>query len=101
MRLKLLIFSLGLMVMSLSAQIARAGAIRYAGKEIAKGTSGIAATAATGGEAVAGGVATVGKVTGGAVKTGGTATVRGMEATPGVVAHGTKTVAKKIWKAVW
>jgi hypothetical protein len=90
------------------AQDARAGAIRYAGKQLGKGTVAVAQTTSNAAQAAGGGVATAGKATGGALKTGTVAVGKGAKATPGLVAQGTTSmakatasVAKGLAKAIW
>jgi hypothetical protein len=87
---------------------AKAGAIRYVGGQVAKGSSAAVSAAASGGSTVAGGVATAGKSTGNILAKGADATADGaaavgkaVVATPGAVAHGTKAAAKSVWKAIW
>lgn len=86
----------------------QAGAVRYAGKEIAKGSTAVASAAASGGATVAGGVASAGHSTKGAmsgpasaVGNGATTVAKGVVATPGVVARGSKSAAKTIWHGIW
>ncbi len=90
MKRQLLAILLSAFALGLFTPTAHAGAIRAAGKGIAKGSSVVAKTAASGGEAVADGVGTAGKTTGGAVSTAVTA-----------VGHGAKTVGEKVWKVIW
>jgi len=75
-------------------QDAQAGAIRYAGKKLAKGTTTVAST-------TAGGVASAGKAAGGVVATGAGGFAKSVKATPGVLARGTKAAAKGMAKAIW
>jgi len=77
-----------------AAQDAHAGAIRFAGKKLAKGTTTVAS-------ATAGGVATAGKATGGVVATGAGGFAKGAKATPRLLARGTKAAAKGVAKAIW
>ena len=76
---------------------AEAGVIRFAGKKVGQG----ATATANGAQTAAGGVADAGKATGSAVKTGAVATAKGVAATPGLAAHGVKSAAKGISKAIW
>lgn len=101
MRLRILAVLFGALVLSWAVQDAQAGAIRYAGKQIGKGTVAVAQTTADVAGAAGSGVATVGKATGGAAKTGVVAVGSGAKATPGLVARGTKAVGKGIAKAIW
>jgi hypothetical protein len=83
------------------ARDAQAGAIRYTGKQIGKGTIAVAQTTSDAAQAAGGSVATAGKATGGALKTGTVAVGKGAKATPRLVARGTSTVAKGLAKALW
>jgi hypothetical protein len=94
---------------------AKAGAIRYAGKMIAKGTAVAAAATVAGGQAAADRVESAGQSTGSAgsavkhalvhvgqattngAKNGGAAIYYGTKRAPYTVAHG----AKSLWRAVW
>ena len=94
---------------------ARAGAIRYAGKMVVKGTAVAAAATASGGEAAVDKVqsavqatsnagssvkhvlAHASQVTTDGAKDGGAAVYYGAKRTPYEVAHG----AKSLWRAVW
>ena len=98
-----------------AAPMARAGAIRYAGKMIVKGTAVAAAATASGGEAavdkvqsagqatsnagssVKHALAHAGQVTTNGAKDGGAAVYYGAKRTPYEVAHG----ARSLWRAVW
>lgn len=108
MRLRVLVILLATVAFFWVAQDARAGAIRYAGKQIGKGTVAVAQTTSDAAQAAGGGVATAGKATGGALKTGAVAVGKGAKATPGVIAQGTASVAKgtasaaqRLAKAIW
>jgi hypothetical protein len=94
LRLRFLVMFLIALALSWGTQDAQAGAIRFAGKKLAKGTTTVAST-------TAGGVASAGKATGGAVATGAGGFAKGVKATPGVLARGTKAAAKGIAKAIW
>ena len=104
-KLKLLAIGLGALFLSWTAGYAHAGAIRYAGKQVTKGTvAAVQTTANAAGSAAgtaAGGAASVGRSAGGAIQTGASTVAKGAKATPGVVAKGGKALGKKIWKAVW
>ena len=101
MRFRILAVFLGALILSWAAQDAQAGAIRYAGKQIGKGTVVVAQTTADAAQATGSGVATAGKATGGVVKTGAVAVGSGAKATPGLVVRGTKALGKGIAKAIW
>ncbi len=101
MRFRILAVFLGALILPWAAQDAQAGALRYAGKQIGKGSVAVAQTTANAAQATGSGVATAGKATGGAVKTSAVAVGSGAKATPGLVARGTKAVGKGIAKAIW
>ncbi len=83
------------------AQDARAGAIRYTGKQIGKGTVAVVQTTSDAAQAAGGSVASTGKATGGVLKAGAVAVGNGAKAAPDVVAHGASTIAKGLAKALW
>ncbi|MBZ5516864.1 MAG: hypothetical protein LAN62_18840 [Acidobacteriia bacterium] len=84
-----------------AAQDAHAGAIRYTGEQIGKGTVAIAQTTSDAAQAAGGGVASAGKATGGALKTGVVAVGKGAKETPGLVARGASSAVKGLAKAIW
>ncbi len=100
-RLRILVIVLSVCGLTWLAQDAQAGAIRTAGKGIAKGSTQVASAAASGGQAAASGVAAAGVATGSAVKTGAVGVAKGAKATPVLVGHGAKVAGKKIAKAIW
>ena len=105
MKWKLVAIGLSALVLSWTAGYAHAGAVRYAGKQITKGTVAVAQTTANAAGSAVGtagnGAATVGKTTGGALQTGASAVAKGAKATPGLAAKGGKALGKKIWKTIW
>jgi hypothetical protein len=95
---------------------ARAGALRYAGKMVVKGTTAAATATASGGQAAVNKVQTdavpatanagnsvkravvhAGQVTTNGAKDGGAVIYYGAKRTPHTVAHG----AKSAWRAIW
>ena len=95
---------------------ARAGALRYAGKMVVKGTTAAAAATASGGQAAVNKVQTdavpattnagnsvkralahAGQATSNGAKNGGAAIYYGAKRSPHTVAHG----AKSAWRAIW
>lgn len=107
---------LAAMLLAWTAPSARAGAIRYAGKMVVKGTAVAAAATVSGGQAAANKVQTdampatenagnsvkralvrVGQVTTNGAKDGGAAVYYGAKRTPYTVKHG----AKSMWHAIW
>lgn len=87
---------------------AQAGALRYAGNQIAKGTSAAASVAAAGGASVAGTAESAGVATGGAFVNAAYATAHGAKTVgkaalkaPVMVGRGVASASKAIWKAAW
>ena len=101
MRFRIFAILLTVLVFSWAAQYAQAGVIRFAGKQLGKGSVAVANATVSGGQAAAGGVATAGRTTGGAIKAGAVAVADGAKATPGLVARGSKAAGKGIVKAIW
>lgn len=101
MRIKISVIGLTVFALMWLGQDTQAGAIRTAGKGIAKGSTQVASAAATGGQAAAGGVAAAGVATGSAVKTGAVGVAKGAKATPVLAGHGAKVLGKKIVKTIW
>jgi hypothetical protein len=114
--LKVGMVALAVVMFAWSAPTAKAGAIRYAGRMIAKGTVDAAAATAAGGQAAATKIQTdagpatsragrsvkhafvhAGHVTTNGAKDGGAAIYYGAKRTPHTVAVGAKT----LWRAVW
>lgn len=114
--LKVATFTLAVMVLAWTSPMARAGAIRYAGKMIVKGTAVAAAATAAGGQAAVNKIQTdagpatsnagssvkhalvhAGHVTTNGAKDGGAAVYYGAKRAPHTVAQG----AKNLWHAVW
>jgi hypothetical protein len=104
------------MMFAWAAPTARAGAFRYAGKMVVKGTTAAAAATASGGQTAvnkiqAGAVPTTtsagnsvkralvhaGHATTNGAKNGGAAVYYGAKRSPHAVAHG----ARSLWRAVW
>lgn len=101
MRLKTFAMFVGLVAFLSAAQDARAGAIRYTGQQIRRGTVAVAQTTSDAAQAAGGSVATAGKATGSTAKNGAVAVGKGAKATPGLVARGTSAAAKGLAKAIW
>jgi len=101
MRLRIVSLLAAMMALGWSVQFAQAGAIRYAGQQIHKGTiAAVQKTSDATGTAV-GSVEDASKATGTAIK-GGAATLRkGIVSAPGDSIQGTKAAATRIWRAVW
>jgi hypothetical protein len=114
--LKSAMVALAVMMFAWAAPMARAGAIRDAGKMIAKGTAVAAAATVAGGQAAVNKVQTdavpatadagnsvkrafvyAGHATTNGAKDGGAAVYYGAKRTPHTVAHG----AKSAWRAIW
>ncbi|HXX22926.1 MAG TPA: hypothetical protein VEO19_07240 [Terriglobia bacterium] len=101
MRLRIVSVFSAMIALAWSVQFAQAGAIRYAGKQIHKGSvAAIQKTSDAAGTA-AGSVEDAGKATGTALK-GGAATLRkSTVSAPGNAVRGTKAAASKIMNAIW
>ena len=108
--------ALAIMMFAWSVPMARAGAIRDAGKMIAKGTAVAAAATVAGGQAAVNTIQTdavpattnagnsvkralvhAGQATTNGAKDGGAALYYGAKRTPHTVAHG----ARSLWRAIW
>ncbi len=108
--------ALAVMMFAWSVPMARAGAIRSAGKMIAKGTAVAAAATVSGGQAAVNTIQTdavpatanagnsvkralvhAGHATTNGAKDGGAAVYYGAKRTPRTVAHG----ASSLWRAIW
>jgi hypothetical protein len=84
-----------------SVQSARAGAIRFAAKQLHKGSlTAVQKTSDAKVTAVAN-VEDAGKTTRTALKNGTGVVRTDMVSAPGAAVRGTKTAAGRIWKAVW
>jgi len=114
--LKVGMVALALLMFAWAAPNANAGAIRYAGKMVAKGTAVAAAATAAGGQAaldkvqteagpaadnagssIKRSLANVGRATTNGAKNGGAAVYYGAKRTPHTVAHGARVLWHKIW----
>lgn len=108
--------ALAVMMFAWSVPMARAGAIRNAGRMIAKGTAGAAAATVSGGQAAVNKIQTdtvpatadagnsvkralvhAGHATTNGAKDGGAFVYYGAKRTPHTVAHG----ATSLWRAIW
>ena len=126
MKSKVWLWMMSALMLAFTVQVAQAGIIRYAGKEIYKGSVKAGQAAEAGGADVAGGAAAVGEATkdgaqaaadhasragsaaGGAIKSGLVATKNGAvnvgkdaAQAPSLVAHGTTAAAKRVWHVIW
>lgn len=86
MRLRKISMLFSVVAFASLVQVAQAGIIRYAGKEIARGASNASQAAAAGGAAVAGGTAAAGHATVNAATSGFNAAEGGVAAAAGSVA---------------
>jgi len=100
-RLRILVTLLVVGLFSGAASEAQAGAIRFAGKKIARGTAAVAGVTADGAQAAGGGMAVAGKASGGALKAGAVGVGKGVAATPGLTARGAKALGKGVSKVIW
>jgi hypothetical protein len=101
MRLRMVSVAAAIVALGWSVQCARAGAIRFAGEEVSKGSVAVAQVTADAAGAAAEGIGDAGKATGPVLKDGAVAVEKGAVSAPGVAARGTKAAASKVWKAVW
>jgi hypothetical protein len=114
--LKCGMLALAAVILAWAMPSARAGAFRYAGKMVVKGTTAAAAATASGGQAAASKVQTdavpattnagnsvkrvlvhAGQATTNGAKNGGAAIYYGAKRSPHAVAHG----ATSAWRAIW
>jgi len=101
MRLRIVSFFPAMIALAWSVQFVQAGAIRYAGKQLNKGSIAAIQKTSDATGAAAGSVEDASKATGTALR-GGAATLRkGVVSAPGNTIRGTKAAASKIWNAVW
>jgi hypothetical protein len=101
MRLRIVSITAATIALAWSVQCARAGAIRFAGQQVGKGTIAVAQKTADAAGAAAGGVADASQATGTVLKTGTATLGKGATSAPGMAVRGTKAAASKVWKAVW
>jgi hypothetical protein len=84
-----------------SVQVAKAGAVRYVGKELHKGSIAAVQKTSDAAGTAAGGFQGAGKAAGATLKNG-TATLKKDAASgPSMAVRGTKAAASRVWKAVW
>jgi len=101
MRLKVIAVLGAITALAWFVQSAHAGAIRFAGKELHKGSiAAVQKTSDAGGTAV-GNVENAGRATRTALKNGKGVVKNDVVSAPGAAVRGTKTAASRIWKAVW
>ena len=101
MRLKVVSVLAAIIAVAWAAQFAQAGAIRYAGRELHKGSIAAVQKTSDATGTVAGGVGDVGKATRAALKNGRVTLGKDAASGPGMAVRGTKAAASKVWKAVW
>jgi len=101
MRLKVVSVLAAAIALAWTAQFAQAGAIRYAGKELHKGSIAAVQKASDATGSAAGGVEDAGKATRAALKNGRVTLGKDAASAPGTAVRGTKAAASKVWKAVW
>jgi hypothetical protein len=82
-------------------QFAQAGAIRYAGKQLHKGSIAAVQMTSDAAGTAAGGVEDASKTAGAVVKDGAVTLGKGLVSAPGAAVRGTKAAASKAWNAVW
>ena len=101
MRFRTLSILAAIIALAAVVQSARAGAIRFAAKQLHKGSiTAIQKTSDAKGTAV-GSVEDAGRTAHTALKSGTSVARADVASAPGAAIRGTKTAAGKIWKAVW
>jgi hypothetical protein len=90
-----------MMALAWAVQFAHAGAIRYAGKQIHKGTIAAVQKTSDATGTAAGSVEDASKATSTALKAEAATLRKGIVSAPGDAIQGTKAAASRIWKAVW
>ena len=101
MRLKVVSVLAAIVAVAWSVQFAQAGAIRYAGKELQKGSIAAVQKTSAATATAAGGVQDAGKATGNALKDGTVSLGKGAVSAPAVVVRQTKAAVSRVWSAVW
>ena len=81
--------------------LAQAGAIRYARKELHKGSVAAVQKTSDATGTAAGSVEDAGKATSAVLEDGAATFGKGVASAPGAAVRGTKAAASKIWNAVW
>ena len=101
MRLRIVSVSAAMIALAWFVPLAQAGAIRYAGKELQKGSVAAVQKTSDAAGTAAGSVEEAGKATGTALKEGAATVGKDVISAPGAAVRGTKSTASKIWNAVW
>jgi len=101
MRLRIVSVLAAVMALAWFVQFAQAGAIRYAGKQIHKGTIAAVQKTSDATDTAAGSIEDASKATGTAIKGGATTLRKSIVSAPGDAVQGTKSAAGRIWRAVW
>jgi hypothetical protein len=101
MRLRIVSVLANMIVLAWFVPLAQAGAIRYAGKELQKGSVAAVQKTSDATGTAAGSVEDAGKETGTALKDGVATFGKSAVSAPGAAVRGTKSAASKIWNAVW
>ncbi len=101
MRLRIVSITAATIALACSVQYAQAGAIRFAGEEIGKGTAVVAQKTADVAGTAAGGAAEVGKTTGTVLKDGTVTLAKGAVWGPAKAVQGTKAAVSKLWSLAW
>jgi hypothetical protein len=101
MRLRVVSVLAAIIALAWSVQFAQAGAIRYAGKQVQKGSIAVAQKTSDAAGTATGGVEDAGKATGTVLKDGAATFGKDAASAPGVAVRGTKAAASKVWEAVW
>jgi len=101
MRLKVIAVLGTMIVLAWPVERAHAGAIRYAGKQLHKGSIAAVQKTSDAKETAVGSAEDASRVTRAALKNESGAVRKDVVSAPGAAVRGTKTAAGKIWKAVW
>jgi hypothetical protein len=101
MRARIVSGSAAIIALTWCVQFAQAGAIRYAGKALHKGSIAALQKTSDAAGAATGGVENAGKTARATLKNARVALQKDAASTPGMAVQATKGAASKIWNAVW
>ena len=101
MRLRIVSVLAAMIALAWFVPLAQAGALRYAAKQIQKGSVAAVQKTSDATGTAAGSVDDAGKATGAALKDGAATFGEDVVSAPGAAVRGTKSAASKIWNAVW
>jgi len=101
MRLKVVSVLAALAALAWCAPFAQAGAIRYAGRQLHKGSMTAVQKTSDATEIAKGSMEDAGKATGAALKDGTSTLKKDATAAPSATVRQTKSAARKLWSAIW